>query len=282
MTKPFRIRQLGRHGLVYGIGMMLNKVVAFIMLPIYTRFLTPSDYGLLQLVDMALEVLSIAAGSRLAAGIFHFYHKEDKEQARVAVLSTSMIIMGLTYLVVASVAFFFAPQISQLVLGGAEYAILVQLATARLAFESLIIVPMAYLQLGDKSVRYSLVNAVRMMLQLGLNILFVVFMGLGAEGVLLSGLIGTTTVGMILGVMFFREVGWHPSGRAAGDLFRFGLPFLHMSQCSSPRSAIAIFLEKPLIRLLSDYTGWPISLDSCYSRRRISRSTLLGNRVGLP
>ncbi len=44
MNKPFRFRHLGRHGLVYGIGMMLNKAVAFVMLPIYTRFLRPAEY----------------------------------------------------------------------------------------------------------------------------------------------------------------------------------------------------------------------------------------------
>ena len=248
MTTPFRFRQLGRHGLVYGIGMMLNKVVAFVMLPIYTRFLRPSDYGLLQLVDMALEVLSIAAGSRLAAGIFHFYHKAETEAEKRSVLSTAMLILGASYVLVSGAAYMAAPRIATLVLGGAEYADLVRLGTARLAFESLIIVPMAYLQVRDRSGAFVVANAIRMVIQMTLSIIFVVGLGYGAAGVLASGLIGTVVVGVILGVMFFRDVGLHPSKSAAGDLIRFGLPFL----ATQVATFIATFSDRYFLREAAD------------------------------
>ena len=94
---------MGRHGLVYGAGILLSRLVAFVMLPVYTRFLTPSDYGALQLVAMTFEVVSIVAGSRIAQGIFRFYHKADGESGRRDVLSTSLVLLGSTYLL-ASVA----------------------------------------------------------------------------------------------------------------------------------------------------------------------------------
>ena len=39
---------LAKHSAVYGLGTILNRVVGFIMITIYTRFLTPADYGILE------------------------------------------------------------------------------------------------------------------------------------------------------------------------------------------------------------------------------------------
>ena len=62
----FRMGNLGRHSLIYGLGILLTKAVAFLMLPIYTRFLTPTDYGILQLTTMILEVVTIFAKASVA------------------------------------------------------------------------------------------------------------------------------------------------------------------------------------------------------------------------
>lgn len=47
--------QSGMHGVarqttLYGIGMVIGKAVSFLMMPVYTRFLTPADYGVMELV----------------------------------------------------------------------------------------------------------------------------------------------------------------------------------------------------------------------------------------
>ena len=41
------------HSSIYGIGTVVSQIVAFIMLPIYTRYLTPEDYGVVELLSMA-------------------------------------------------------------------------------------------------------------------------------------------------------------------------------------------------------------------------------------
>src|SRR5256886_14286105 len=104
--------RIGKHGLVYGGGIILSKAVAFIMLPVYTHYLTPADYGLLQLVDMVLEVASIVAGSRLGAGIFRYYHKANTPGKRRAVLSTALIVLVTSYATAATAILVFAPTIS--------------------------------------------------------------------------------------------------------------------------------------------------------------------------
>src|SRR5436309_8794348 len=119
--------RIGKHGLVYGGGIILSKAVAFIMLPVYTHYLTPADYGLLQLVDMVLEVASIVAGSRLGAGIFRYYHKANTPGKRRAVLSTALIVLVTSYATAATAILVFAPTISRVAFGSPEQVTLVRI-----------------------------------------------------------------------------------------------------------------------------------------------------------
>src|SRR3989441_685902 len=195
---PFRMSRIGRHGVVYGAGIVLSKAAAFAMLPIYTRYLTPADYGLLQLIDMVLEVASIVAGSRLGAGIFRFYHKADTDEQRRAVLSTAMVVLVTSYGCAATAMYVFAPAIAVAAFGNGANVALVRIGGMSLAFESLLLVPFAYLRLGNRSTAYVTVTGVRLCLQVALNIAFVAYLRLGAAGVLLSTLVVNTLAGAFL------------------------------------------------------------------------------------
>ena len=77
--------QVGKHALIYGLGIVLSRAVSFIMLPIYTRYLTPSDYGVMELIGMTLDVISMIAGAQIALGILRYYHKAQHVVEKQAV-----------------------------------------------------------------------------------------------------------------------------------------------------------------------------------------------------
>jgi O-antigen/teichoic acid export membrane protein len=220
---------LGRHSLVYGVGILLSKAVSFLMLPIYTRVLQPADYGVLQLIIMTFEVVSILAGSRIAFGIFHFYHKAKDDAGRRAVLSTAVLLLSTTYAAAALAAAALAPGIARIVFeDGQHYATLVRLAAGSLACESLSLVPYALLQLRDRSRSFVIVSFVRLLLQVAFNIVFLIPLRLGVAGVLLAGLTANLLVGGFLAARLLWEVGIRFSREAARDLLRFGLPLVGM------------------------------------------------------
>ena len=80
--------RLGRDTMLYGLGTILTRVVSFIMLPVYTRYLTPADYGLLQILDLALDIATILISAGATAGIMRFYFKAQSEKERSNVLFT--------------------------------------------------------------------------------------------------------------------------------------------------------------------------------------------------
>jgi len=205
---------------------MLDKAVAFIMLPVYTRFLTPTDYGLLQLVSMTLEVASIFAGSRLASGLFRYYHKAETQHEKQRVLTTAFILITTTYFVTAAVVWGLGAPLSGFVLHDRVHVNLIHIGVASFALQSFLVVPLSYFQLRQRPTVLVVLNTVKLVLQVTLNVVFVVFMGMGAEGVLLTGLVANVVIGSSVAVMLFRAVGFGFSSRAARDLLRFGIPMV--------------------------------------------------------
>ena len=47
-----KFRTLLGNTLIYGLGNYGVKIIGFLLIPLYTRYLTPSDYGIIALVAM--------------------------------------------------------------------------------------------------------------------------------------------------------------------------------------------------------------------------------------
>jgi O-antigen/teichoic acid export membrane protein len=217
---------VGRQALIYGAGVFLTKGTSFLMLPVYTRFLTPADYGVMELIGMTLDVLAIVAGAKLALGIFRYYHGAETAEARSQVVSTALIALSVSYGTVGAGALLFADPLSRLVFGSATNGELIRIAAVTLGLQSLMIVPFAYLRVRNRAVWFVTANLAKLALSVALVLLFLVHMEMGVRGVFLATLVSTATVGVIMGGIVIREVGLRFSIPAVRDLARYGIPLI--------------------------------------------------------
>jgi O-antigen/teichoic acid export membrane protein len=208
--------------------MLVSKIAAFAMLPVYTRYLSPADYGTLQLIELTFEVVTIVAGNRLVVGVFHFYHKAASDKERRAVIATTLFLMVATYSLATAAAFLGASALSELVFRTPANADLVRIAALGLGVQSLLLVPLAYLQVRERSQRYVVANLVKLAMQLTLNVVTIVAFGMGAKGVLVSTLIANAVVGLWLCTSTIREIGVNVSARAARWIVGFSVPLVIM------------------------------------------------------
>lgn len=225
-TGRFGMGSVLKHAAIYGLGTLLSRIISIVMLPVYTRFLTPEDYGVMTLVEMTLDVLALLAGTQLVLGIFRFYHKADSDEDRNAVVSTAFITLTATYLVVGILAFAGAGLLSQLVFGSDVHTVLIRVAAANLVSQSLLLVPMSFARLRDLSTLLVGAGLAKLVVSLALNILFVVGFRWGIMGIFLSNLITNTLLGVVMVVWLTRRVGTAFSGVHVRSLVRYGVPMI--------------------------------------------------------
>ncbi len=100
----------------------------------------------------------------------------------------------------------------------------VQIAALNFWTSTLSSVPMLFLQVRQRSGTFTVIGVSRLVLQLSLNILFVVGLRWGVTGVLVSTLITNCLIGSVLAVTLLRTTGIRFSKAVWADMRRFGRP----------------------------------------------------------
>ncbi len=62
------MKEIFRHAVVYGLAPMLQKAASLILLPLYTHYLTPRDYGEVELVVAVTGAVALPASLNIARG----------------------------------------------------------------------------------------------------------------------------------------------------------------------------------------------------------------------
>lgn len=226
------LRDIGRHTLVYGAGTAIGSLASFLMLPIYTRYLTPADYGVLELMATTIDVVAMIAGLGLAGALFKEYAAIDDTRERARMISTVTLASAGLSALAAAAGIAASPLLAGWVLDGAGPAAWLRLFFVVYFLQSLGGIPFLLMRAEDRSLLYVWLNVAKLVATLSLNILFVVRIGMGVPGVILANAITSGAMGIGLSAWTLRRVGIAFSLPLARRLGRFGSPLVVWSLAS--------------------------------------------------
>ncbi|MDY0131702.1 MAG: oligosaccharide flippase family protein [Desulforegulaceae bacterium] len=227
MLKEFK--ELIKHSAIYGSANFLKKGIGFLMIPVYTRFLTPADYGVLELLDLTLEIVGMIVGMRLGGALIRYYHNYDSKEDKEAVFTTALIFSAILSIFLLCVLQLFSKNISFLVTGTDEYLLSFQMVFICFAIQNIYLISETYLIVQKKSVLYSFLSTMTLVLSLSLNILFVVFMGMKVYGILLSMLITKSINAVIVVPVTLKGVRLRFSIKKLLEMVKYALPLIPAS-----------------------------------------------------
>jgi len=214
------------HGKIYLAGNILQRCVSFIMLPIYTRMLSPSDYGTIELLSMVLDFVGIILGLRIGQSIFRFYAAYEEQKDKSEVITTAIYLVCLLNLVGISVLFIAADFITIAVFDDIQQKNNLILFSMTLLMQAFVEIPMTYIRAKQRPGLFVKFSILKLVLQLGLNIIFVVILRMHVEGVIYSAVISSAIMAILLGTYAFKECGINFSFPKARELVFFSLPLM--------------------------------------------------------
>lgn len=215
-----------KHSTIYAISEVLKRAVSFIMIPVYTYYLTPADYGVLELLDLTLEITAMLIGLRLGAAIVRYYHHYSHEADKHELFTTALIfslILNALMLVVLQV---FSHGIALSVSGSLKHVKGFEIVFYCLAIQNVYLVAETYLIAKKKSLLYASLSLVTLFLNLGQNILYIVVFKWGIYGILYSMLVTKTINALIVIPIALRDHRLKFSIEKLRRLVRFGLPLV--------------------------------------------------------
>src|SRR5918911_3322624 len=101
-----RLTELLRHSAVYGLGSIVARILAVLLLPLYTRYLSPHDYGLIETLVALSAVLTALVAQGMKSAFFRFYFDSAEPERRNIVVRTAFwyVLGASTAVLVAGVA----------------------------------------------------------------------------------------------------------------------------------------------------------------------------------
>ncbi len=222
-------KKIASHGKIYLAGNILQRCVSFIMLPIYTRFLTPADYGTIELLSMVLDFVGIILGLRIGEAIFRFYLGYDNKFDKNEVISTALWLVAIINTVGVFFILISAKFVSTIVFGNADQTSNLLLFSLTLLMQGFVEIPMIYVRAQQRPWLFIMFSTIKLTLQLGLNIILIVYMRFRVEGVIYSAIISSLFMGCLLGLYTLQHCGLRFCVKKAKELITFSLPLIATS-----------------------------------------------------
>jgi O-antigen/teichoic acid export membrane protein len=220
------LKTLLRHSSIYLVGDLIRRSISVFLLPFYTRYLTPSDYGLLELLDLAITATVLLLGlSAAGEAMIRVYYEKDNEPQRNAVISSVLWIVLLIGTATSVLGAWAATPLSTILFHGASSE-LIRLAFFAMFFGCLCEVLMLYQQLKRRPMIFVGCSVLQTLATIGLNVYFIAYRHMGVWGFVCSKCIVLSIASSVLLFLTVREVSWHFHRATAHEIVRFGLPLI--------------------------------------------------------
>ncbi len=207
MSDKGKARQFFSQTVIYGLGIMLNRSVSFILIPVYTKYFLPAELGVFTLV----QSLSIFLGFVYAFGLETAFMKkfiDAKDDSRKKnIYSSTLFFLLLSSSVLSFVIYMLAGSISSAIgiQDSPNGVYLIRLMSVVMIADTLYRIPMLLFRAQLKAKTYSLLNLLAFIINVVLNLVLIVKLGFGVEAIFYSYLVSVIVV-LIVTLFMTREI----------------------------------------------------------------------------
>ena len=219
-----------RHAAVYGLGTVLLQAASVVLLPLYTHYLTPADFGILEILSRTGQIIGIflmANGIRLAT--LTFYRQASNLRDRQHVAATASIFLLIVLLAGALIAVCFSKEVCFLL--GIDDPHLMMFGLIVFLLEGGTAVPLSLIQARYESVLFVIINFAMLVFRVSFVVLAVAVLGWGIWGVLAASAVVSITFGLGLTVRECLKGSFWPDWKCMQEMARFALPFVPAGIC---------------------------------------------------
>lgn len=217
MNKKFR--ELIKDTFIFSLGSLGSKLILFILVPLYTNYLTTAEYGIAELVFTIAQLLIPIASVTIWNGLIRFGLMKDQCPESVFKNSFLICIFGSVLIVFSTPLIGFYSPICEWKWYLSIYSI-VYIFT---------FVELNYLKVIGKNKLFSLMSVVQTLLLAILNILLLVSLKMGVKGYLLSNIIANFVIAFLIffvGKIYFAFQKGHFDYFLLKSLLKYSAPLI--------------------------------------------------------
>lgn len=226
MSLKQSIKELMGHSFFYALAWLASSAASIILLPIYTKYLSRADYGILEMLEYTNTIITIIIASGLNAATPRFYSDAKNAEEKKAIISSATLFGLFAGAVFCFAALFFAKNLSALILGKPDYEEIIVLNIGVFYAQLAILLSGVGFIAAKRSKAYLAYMLAKLLINVAASLYFIVVLGMGVKGMLLGSLLASTIIAVVIAIHNFSLHGFKTSGLVIGKLLKFSLPLI--------------------------------------------------------
>ena len=225
-TSNFKLQQssLLRSSTIYGLGLVVNRALDFALLPLYTNYFTPDEYGAIALTLTLLGFGHVVYALGFGPAFLRYFSLHDDADRRRMFLGATLTLIVVAFALSACLFVYTAPVARWFGLG--SHSSLIRLAAGILILDALTLLPYSILRTEERSSCFVVCTFITTVVHVGLTAYFILIVRMGIEAIFIAMLVSSALNAIIVTASVRHYVTFRIRPVMPVELLRFGFPFI--------------------------------------------------------
>ena len=227
---------------IYGLSSVVGRLLNYLLVPLYTRYFLPAEYGVVTELYAYVAFLVIVLTYGLETAFFRFSKKNNDVKVVYSTALISLIVSSVIFVVLMFVS---STSIANW-MGYAGHNEYIEWFAIIIALDAVSSISFARLREQNKAVRFVLVRLANIFVNIGLNLYFIIYLEFGIEYIFIANLIASIGTIILLIPEMFASV-WRFDRVLWNKMMIYALPLLIAGLAGMTNETIDRVLLKHLL-----------------------------------
>ena len=227
---------------IYGLSSVIGRLLNYLLVPLYTRYFLPAEYGVVTELYAYVAFLVIVLTYGLETAFFRFSKKDNDVKVVYSTVLISLIVSSIIFVILM---FASSSSIANW-MGYAGHTEYIEWFAIIIALDAISSISFAKLRAQNKAIRFASIRLANIFVNISLNIYFIVYQEFGIEYIFLANLIASIiTLVMLLPEMINSS--WSFDKSLWKKMMIYALPLLIAGLAGMTNETIDRILLKHLL-----------------------------------
>jgi O-antigen/teichoic acid export membrane protein len=180
------LKKLASQTAIYGLSSVVGRLLNYLLVPLYTRYFLPAEYGVVTELYAYVAFLAVMLTYGMETAFFRFSKKEETTK----VYSTTLISLLMSSVIFVALIFLNASVISEW-LGYVNNPEYIRFFALIIGMDAVASISFAKLREQGKAIRFASIRIVNIIVNIGLNLYFIVYLEYGIAYIFIANLIAS-------------------------------------------------------------------------------------------
>jgi O-antigen/teichoic acid export membrane protein len=217
------LRKLGKSVLIYGLASSISKFIGIFLIPVFSRYYSPEQYGSIDLISTIISFIAILGMMQLESAISRFYFESDGLE-RKEYISTgfwTVIILSSVFLLLLIIV---SDSISLALFNSTLYSGVLKLAACNIVLLNIFGYLTVVLRFSNKPLLYSGIVGIQFLITTAVSVILIVYYSYGVDAFFIGQAAGLAAGSTILIAYFRNSIVLVISVQILKQFFHYSLP----------------------------------------------------------